>query len=119
MFVRVNKVDGIPDDNGGKGGWWTVNVGVHDEGRPGRKSKGKKRNSGEAIEDIVDGDGQVEQSSHSASMDPAWRIDSSTAFAASLPPPMPTAMDEKTGLAGFANASLGLSVEMAPPQYAP
>lgn len=38
MFVRVNKVDGIPDE-GGKGGWWTVEPGIPDEGRPGRKSK--------------------------------------------------------------------------------
>lgn len=42
MFVRVNKVDGIPDDSGGKGGWWTVIPGVPDEGRPGRKAKARK-----------------------------------------------------------------------------
>ena len=38
MFVRVNKVDGVPDE-GGKGGWWTVEPGIPDEGRPGRKTK--------------------------------------------------------------------------------
>ncbi|WVQ83742.1 hypothetical protein IAT38_005886 [Cryptococcus sp. DSM 104549] len=42
MFVRVNKVDGVPDDSGGKGGWWTVQAGVPDEGRPGRKAKARK-----------------------------------------------------------------------------
>ncbi|OCF77512.1 forkhead transcription factor 3 [Kwoniella mangroviensis CBS 8886] len=42
MFVRVNKPDGTPDDSGGKGGWWTVQPGVPDEGRPGRKAKAKK-----------------------------------------------------------------------------
>ncbi|OWZ62456.1 hypothetical protein AYX15_05400 [Cryptococcus neoformans] len=42
MFVRVNKVDGVPDDSGGKGGWWTVIPGVPDEGRPGRKAKARK-----------------------------------------------------------------------------
>ncbi|OCF44548.1 forkhead transcription factor 3 [Kwoniella heveanensis CBS 569] len=42
MFVRVNKLDGVPDDSGGKGGWWTVQPGVPDEGRPGRKAKAKK-----------------------------------------------------------------------------
>ncbi|KAK4689454.1 hypothetical protein P7C73_g668, partial [Tremellales sp. Uapishka_1] len=45
MFVRVNKVDGVPDDCGGKGGWWTVEPGVPDEGRPGRKAKAKKQRS--------------------------------------------------------------------------
>jgi len=60
MFVRVNKVDGVPDDNNGKGGWWTVQVGVPDEGRPGRKTKSKKRNSGEAVESLV-GDDASEQ----------------------------------------------------------
>ena len=55
MFVRVNKVDGIPDDTGGKGGWWTVQPGVPDEGRPGRKAKSKKpRHSGETVESILD-----------------------------------------------------------------
>ena len=58
--MRVNKVDGVPDDNGGKGGWWTVQMGVFDEGRPGRKSKGKKRNSGDAIESMVDAEGDGE-----------------------------------------------------------
>ena len=57
MFVRVNKVDGVPDDNNGKGGWWTVQVGVPDEGRPGRKTKSKKRNSGEAVESLVGDEG--------------------------------------------------------------
>lgn len=40
MFVRVNKPDTalFPDENG-KGGWWTVQPGIPDEGRPGRKSK--------------------------------------------------------------------------------
>lgn len=42
MFVRLNKVDGVPDE-GGKGGWWTVQAGVPDEGRPGRKAKAKRR----------------------------------------------------------------------------
>jgi len=42
MFVRVNRIDGVPDDTNGKGGWWTVQPGVPDEGRPGRKAKGKK-----------------------------------------------------------------------------
>ena len=60
MFVRVNKVDGVPDDNNGKGGWWTVQVGVPDEGRPGRKTKSKKRNSGEAVESLI-GDDASEQ----------------------------------------------------------
>lgn len=41
MFVRVNKGDGT-DDQGGKGGWWTVQPGVPDEGRPGRKAKAKR-----------------------------------------------------------------------------
>lgn len=40
MFVRVNKADGT--DDGGKGGWWTVQPGVPDEGRPGRKAKAKR-----------------------------------------------------------------------------
>jgi hypothetical protein len=40
MFVRVNKADGT--DEGGKGGWWTVQPGVPDEGRPGRKAKAKR-----------------------------------------------------------------------------
>ncbi len=48
MFVRVNKLDNIPDDNGGKGGWWTVQPGVPDEGRPGRKAKSKRLRGGEA-----------------------------------------------------------------------
>ena len=43
MFVRVNKVDGVLDDTGGKGGWWTVEPDIPDEGRPGRKTKSKKR----------------------------------------------------------------------------
>ncbi|WWD19920.1 hypothetical protein CI109_104392 [Kwoniella shandongensis] len=46
MFVRVNKVDGVPDESGGKGGWWTVQPGVPDEGRPGRKAKAKKAKVG-------------------------------------------------------------------------
>jgi len=54
MFVRVNKVDGVPDDNNGKGGWWTVQDGIPDEGRPGRKGKGKKgRGSAEGVESIL------------------------------------------------------------------
>jgi hypothetical protein len=56
MFVRVNKVDGFPDE-GGKGGWWTVQPGVPDEGRPGRKSKGKKGCKGEMDGDEEYGDG--------------------------------------------------------------
>ncbi|KAL7424445.1 Forkhead transcription factor [Cryptotrichosporon argae] len=52
MFVRVNKADGAPDDTGGKGGWWTVQPGVPDEGRPGRKAKTKKRGvSADATDD--------------------------------------------------------------------
>lgn len=39
--MRVNKGDGT-DDQGGKGGWWTVQPGVPDEGRPGRKAKAKR-----------------------------------------------------------------------------
>ncbi|TXT04897.1 hypothetical protein VHUM_03980 [Vanrija humicola] len=46
MFVRVNKADGQPDDSGGKGGWWTVQAGVPDEGRPGRKAKAKRLKDG-------------------------------------------------------------------------
>jgi hypothetical protein len=46
MFVRVNKGDGTPDDTGGKGGWWTVQPGVPDEGRPGRKAKAKRAKDG-------------------------------------------------------------------------
>ena len=56
MFVRVNKTDNVPDDNGGKGGWWTVQPGVPDEGRPGRKAKAKRPRA----EDGEDGDGQGE-----------------------------------------------------------
>lgn len=57
MFVRVNKPDGVPDDNGGKGGWWTVQPGVPDEGRPGRKGKSKRpRHSGETVESMLDDD---------------------------------------------------------------
>ncbi len=53
MFVRVNKLDGVPDDNGGKGGWWTVQPGVPDEGRPGRKAKSKRpHDSGGEIEGV-------------------------------------------------------------------
>lgn len=37
----MNKGDGS-DDQGGKGGWWTVQPGVPDEGRPGRKAKAKR-----------------------------------------------------------------------------
>ncbi len=55
MFVRVNKIDGIPDDTGGKGGWWTVQPGVPDEGRPGRKAKAKKAKDGPDVDDSVDG----------------------------------------------------------------
>ena len=66
MFVRVNKVDGIPDDNNGKGGWWTVQPGVHDEGRPGRKAKAKKRSSDGSQsrngDDDVSWDGERESS---------------------------------------------------------
>ena len=47
MFVRVGKVDGVPDE-GGKGGWWTVKMGVPDEGRPGRKGKGKRRSDADS-----------------------------------------------------------------------
>lgn len=46
MFVRVNRVDGEPDDSQGKGGWWTVQPGVPDEGRPGRKGRGKRGRGG-------------------------------------------------------------------------
>jgi len=46
MFVRVDKGDGTPDDTGGKGGWWTVQPGVPDEGRPGRKAKAKRAKDG-------------------------------------------------------------------------
>lgn len=52
MFVRVNKLDGTPDDNGGKGGWWTVQPGVPDEGRPGRKAKSKRPRDGEDGDDL-------------------------------------------------------------------
>lgn len=117
MFVRVNKVDGIPDDNGGKGGWWTVNVGVHDEGRPGRKSKGKKRNSGEAVEDVLDGDMKEEHPSQSTSVDrDDWPLDSTTAVPA---PSAPSTLDEKRSMLEYGSAGLGLSVDMAPPQYVP
>ena len=47
MFVRVNKLDTVPDENGGKGGWWIVQPGVPDEGRPGRKAKSKRPKGGE------------------------------------------------------------------------
>lgn len=36
------KSTGVPDE-GGKGGWWTVKMGVPDEGRPGRKGKSKRK----------------------------------------------------------------------------
>ncbi|KAK8853486.1 hypothetical protein IAR55_004193 [Kwoniella newhampshirensis] len=49
MFVRVQKVDGVPDESGGKGGWWTVVPGVPDEGRPGRKAKAKKAKAGSQL----------------------------------------------------------------------
>ena len=45
MFVRLNKVDGVPDESG-KGGWWIVQAGVPDAGRPGRKTKSKRRSGG-------------------------------------------------------------------------
>lgn len=53
MFVRVNKPDTslFPDENG-KGGWWTVQPGIPDEGRPGRKSKVKEK-------DVVVGKGKI------------------------------------------------------------
>ncbi|ORY22395.1 hypothetical protein BCR39DRAFT_562358 [Naematelia encephala] len=62
MFVRVNKLDGVPDDAGSKGGWWTVQPGVPDEGRPGRKSKGKKKGDYEidGDEDSVEPAGSIE-----------------------------------------------------------
>lgn len=47
MFVRVSKEDGVPDE-GGKGGWWTVKMGVPDEGRPGRKGKGKRKSDADS-----------------------------------------------------------------------
>ena len=47
MFVRVGKVDGVPDE-GGKGGWWTVKEGVPDEGRPGRKGKSKRKSDADS-----------------------------------------------------------------------
>ncbi|KAL1405256.1 Forkhead transcription factor [Vanrija albida] len=53
MFVRVNKADGQPDDSGGKGGWWTVQAGVPDEGRPGRKAKAKRLKDGPPTVDDV------------------------------------------------------------------
>lgn len=52
MFVRVNKVDGIPDE-GGKGGWWTVEPGIPDEGRPGRKSKSSTANSANTVDPLA------------------------------------------------------------------
>jgi hypothetical protein len=42
MFVRTTKPEGYDEDITGKGGWWTVQPGVPDEGRPGRKAKAKK-----------------------------------------------------------------------------
>ncbi|WVF67377.1 hypothetical protein IAT40_002132 [Kwoniella sp. CBS 6097] len=61
MFVRVNKLDGIPDDSGGKGGWWTVQPGVPDEGRPGRKAKAKKAKAdAEAGIDLNGSEGNAE-----------------------------------------------------------
>lgn len=58
MFVRVNKVDGVPDE-AGKGGWWTVQAGVPDEGRPGRKARAKRR-AGQSGEGEGSGDVSVE-----------------------------------------------------------
>lgn len=49
MFVRVGKMDGLPDE-GGKGGWWTVKMGVPDEGRPGRKGKSKRKSDADESE---------------------------------------------------------------------
>ncbi|WWC91982.1 uncharacterized protein L201_006936 [Kwoniella dendrophila CBS 6074] len=62
MFVRVNKPDNVPDDSGGKGGWWTVQPGVPDEGRPGRKAKAKKAkaDAAENAENGNDGDNSFE-----------------------------------------------------------
>ncbi|ODN95678.1 hypothetical protein I350_08395 [Cryptococcus amylolentus CBS 6273] len=54
MFVRVNKIDGIPDDTAGKGGWWTVIPGVPDEGRPGRKAKARKAKELAARQLLID-----------------------------------------------------------------
>ena len=62
MFVRVNKLDTVPDDNGGKGGWWTVQPGVPDEGRPGRKAKPKRPRGGEGGEKGREGERWVEDS---------------------------------------------------------
>ncbi|ORX40492.1 hypothetical protein BD324DRAFT_610999 [Kockovaella imperatae] len=53
MFVRVNKVDGMIDDSGGKGGWWTVEPDMPDEGRPGRKVKSKKRGGDDIAEESI------------------------------------------------------------------
>ena len=82
MFVRVNKVDGVPDDNNGKGGWWTVQDGIPDEGRPGRKGKGKKgRNSAEGVESVLgvgegDAEGSEAPAPHSVErLDSAERVD--------------------------------------------
>lgn len=73
MFVRVNKIDGpttaststtpapattaapttaaaaaqaMAQDDAGKGGWWTVQLGIPDEGRPGRKVRGATSGAG-------------------------------------------------------------------------
>ena len=63
MFVRVNKPNapGIPDDNGAKGGWWTVEPGVHDEGRPGRKSRTRKSKGEGSMSSIPEGAWQAEE----------------------------------------------------------
>ncbi|WVQ75693.1 hypothetical protein IAR50_005323 [Cryptococcus sp. DSM 104548] len=54
MFVRVNKIDGVPDDTAGKGGWWTVIPGVPDEGRPGRKAKARRAKELAAQQLLID-----------------------------------------------------------------
>ncbi|WVR09680.1 hypothetical protein IAU60_006755 [Kwoniella sp. DSM 27419] len=59
MFVRVNKLDGVPDESGGKGGWWTVQPGVPDEGRPGRKAKAKKAKADPTVDGEEEGGGSV------------------------------------------------------------
>lgn len=53
MFVRVNKADGTADETGGKGGWWTVQPGVPDEGRPGRKAKAKRFKDGDGATSVA------------------------------------------------------------------
>jgi hypothetical protein len=111
MFVRVNKVDGVPDDNGGKGGWWTVNVGVHDEGRPGRKSKGKKR-SGEEVDEMPGEHARDEEPAGGSNALPNGHGGSMMA-----PHPHQAVPSEKAGMLRLDNASslgLGVGVELPP-----